>query len=87
MNTIKMYHSELMGQLKIAEQALHHVELPHFPSDQLGKNQLSFTEKWLEREDFLVKMIAEYLEIVDKNLEDTRANIDLIKKQDEAIVK
>ena len=41
--------------------------------------------KWIDRETNLEKVFEQYIKIVQKNIEDTRANIDLLKEQDEAI--
>ncbi|MCO0596221.1 YwqI/YxiC family protein [Peribacillus butanolivorans] len=46
---------------------------------------MEFTSKWIERETNLEKVFEQYIKIVQKNVEDTRANIDLLKEQDEAI--
>jgi hypothetical protein len=46
---------------------------------------LEFTSKWIDRETNLEKVFEQYIKIVQKNVEDTRANIDLLKEQDEAI--
>lgn len=85
MTTIKLKHEAVMTQLDNVKRALDAIECPAPSDSSLGKNQLDFTSQWLERERDIHNMMLRYIEIVHKNVEDTRANVDLLKKQDEAI--
>ena len=84
---IKLDYSEVIGQLNDAERALEVLTLPSPSEEELGQNQLAFTKKWLEREENIKQMLKAYIIAVQKNIEDTRANVAILKKQDEAIVK
>ncbi|MFJ7637951.1 YwqI/YxiC family protein [Peribacillus sp. NPDC097225] len=85
MTTIKLNHAVVTKQVSQVKTAVDGTTIGALPADQLGNNDLSFTSKWEERETNLEKTFNQYLTIVKKNLEDTRANVDLLKEQDEAI--
>ncbi|MGE7602799.1 YwqI/YxiC family protein [Peribacillus sp. NPDC097675] len=85
MTTIKLNHSAVTKQVSQVKTAVDGTTIGALPADQLGNNDLNFTSKWEERETNLEKTFNQYLTIVKKNLEDTQANVDLLKEQDEAI--
>ncbi|AZV44295.1 YwqI/YxiC family protein [Peribacillus asahii] len=87
MQKIKLDYSEVIQQLNNVKQALSELHLPSPSETELGQNQLKFTKEWLQREENLQKMVIQYMQAVQKNVEDTHANVDILKKQDEAIVK
>lgn len=84
MTQIKMNHAEMMKQLDEIKRALDALVLDG-PEDA-GQNKLDFTEKWQGREKMIHQFVSQYVTIVQKNVEDTRANVDSLKEQDEAIV-
>ncbi|MDM5453780.1 YwqI/YxiC family protein [Peribacillus simplex] len=85
MTTIKLNHPAVTKQVDQVKKALGTVKLGNLPAGELGNNKLEFTSKWIDRETNLEKVFEQYIKIVQKNVEDTRANIDLLKEQDEAI--
>lgn len=85
MQTIKLQFHDVIQQLSETQRALDALNLPAPSAGALGKNELQFTKEWLEREENLHKMILEYMNVVTKNIEDTKANIEILKHQDEAI--
>ncbi|MET1178806.1 YwqI/YxiC family protein [Peribacillus simplex] len=85
MTTIKLNHPAVTKQVDQVKTALGTVTLGNLPAGELGSNKLEFTSKWIDREINLEKVFEQYIKIVQKNVEDTRANIDLLKEQDEAI--
>ncbi|RID89382.1 hypothetical protein D1953_02115 [Peribacillus asahii] len=87
MQKIKLDYSEVIQQLNDVKKQLSELHLPSPSETKLGQNQLTFTKEWLQREENLQKMVIQYMQAVQKNVEDTHANVDILKKQDEAIVK
>ncbi|MBD7965242.1 DUF5344 family protein [Fictibacillus norfolkensis] len=85
MQTIKLQFHDVTQQLGETQKALDALTLPSPSAEALGKNELQFTKEFLEREENLHKMILEYMNVVTKNIEDTKANIEILKNQDEAI--
>jgi hypothetical protein len=84
MTQIKLNHAEMMKQLDEIKRALDALVLDG-PEDA-GQNKLDFTGKWQKREEMIHQFVSQYVTIVQKNVEDTRANVDSLKEQDEAIV-
>jgi Family of unknown function (DUF5344) len=84
MTQIKLNHAEMMKQLDEIKRALNALVLEG--PDDVGQNKLDFTQKWQEREEMIHQFVSQYVTIVQKNVEDTRANVDSLKEQDEAIV-
>jgi hypothetical protein len=84
MTQIKLNHAEMMKQLDEIKRALDALVLEG-PAN-VGQNKLDFTQKWQEREEMIHQFVSQYVTIVQKNVEDTRANVDSLKEQDEAIV-
>jgi hypothetical protein len=87
MGTIKLNYVTVMKSLNDARYALETVNIQAPSSGSLGQNKLDFTERWLDREANIQKMVQQYVNVVQKNLEDTRANVELLKEQDEAMVR
>lgn len=85
MPEIKLQYNRVVGQLNNAKGALGNVTLDQ-PTDADG-NQLDITTKWSTREANIQTLVSEYIKGVQKNLEDTRANVDMLKDQDEAVVR
>lgn len=85
MQTIKLQFEDVIQQLSEAQRALDALTLPNPSVAALGKNELQFTTEWLEREANLHNMILEYMNVVTKNIEDTKANVEILKNQDQAI--
>ncbi|WP_147534936.1 YwqI/YxiC family protein [Bacillus marasmi] len=85
MSTIQVKHNEVMKRLTKVKEALAALNLPNPNEQVLGNNKLDFTDLWTSRETAIASDIAAYIEIVAKNIEDTRSNVDSIKQQDEAI--
>ncbi|MDQ0217382.1 hypothetical protein ELQ35_07420 [Peribacillus cavernae] len=87
MGTIKLKYEEVMKTLEEVKNALDAVSMDSPAAGSLGQNSLDYTTKWLDREENIHKAVQQYMEVVKKNLEDTRANVELLKEQDEAMVK
>ncbi|TCP31224.1 hypothetical protein EV207_103107 [Scopulibacillus darangshiensis] len=85
MTEIKLKHDVVMSHLDKVKTTLGKLSLPEPGS--VGQNKLDFTEGWLEREAAIKKNVSEYMKVVEKNVEDTRASVDLLKRQDEAMVR
>ncbi|MFC7373506.1 YwqI/YxiC family protein [Fictibacillus iocasae] len=85
MQTIKLQFDEVTQQLSKTQRTLDAVSLPAPSESSLGRNQLQFTTQYLERENNLHKMVLDYIKAVTKNIEDTKANVEILKKQDQAI--
>ncbi len=81
---IKLHFHSVMAQLENARNCLSQLELPK-PTDTYGKNELKFTNEWLEREEMIHEFLFQYIETVEKNLADTRESVKKLKEQDEAI--
>lgn len=82
---IKMEYSSVMRELGNAMQKLVVLTLPYINEGSLGKNQLEYTDQWLEREAHLKIFLESYMGVVQKNIEDTEANVTMLRDQDEAI--
>ncbi len=84
---IKLHYSEVIAKLEKAKNAVQHLTLPEPSSGQLGRNKLNYTDAWINREQNLQSLLKDYMTVVQKNLEDTKANVDSLKEQDEAITR
>ncbi|MED4534009.1 YwqI/YxiC family protein [Metabacillus fastidiosus] len=87
MTTIKLNYEEVTKKLNDIKKALDSLILEQPPGDLLKNNSLEFTKTWLDREKKLNSLFIQYTSIIQKNVEDTYANINLLKEQDEAIVR
>ncbi|RYL87265.1 DUF5344 family protein [Sporolactobacillus sp. Y61] len=83
MYKIELNDSVVKSRIDQAEQALSRLMPPG--SFSCGSNRLAATGAWREREQMLVRLLSAYLAGVQKNISDTRANVDLLKRQDEVI--
>ncbi|MBZ5750034.1 MULTISPECIES: YwqI/YxiC family protein [Metabacillus] len=84
---IKLNYDAVMKELNEVKSALANVTIATSQSSSLGENRLDFTTYWLEREARIHQLINEYVEVVEKNVEDTKANVRSLKEQDEAITR
>ncbi|MBU5465787.1 YwqI/YxiC family protein [Virgibacillus sp. MSJ-26] len=84
---IKLDYEHVISTLENAEQALPPLFLSNVYEGINGANKLEFIEQWLEREEGIRELLNQYIEIVEKNIEDTKANVKTIKEQDEAITR
>lgn len=87
MVVIKLQHTSVIQALNNVESALAEVTLPEPPVSSLGDNQLAFTKAWEAREQEIQELVNVYRQVVQKTIVDTKANVDLLKKQDESIVR
>jgi len=87
MVTIKLNYEAVTKELNEAESALSSVKLTVPASGDIGRNFLDFTTYFLEREERIHQFINDYVQIVGKNIEDTKANVRSLKDQDEAITR
>jgi hypothetical protein len=71
-----------LAKVKNSLDALH---LPSPNYQSLGKNILDYAEHWKIRETAITRGLETYIQIVAKNIEDTRSNVDSIQQLDEAI--
>jgi hypothetical protein len=84
---IKLNYEAVMKELNEVKSALANVNIATPQSSNLGKNRMDFTTYWLEREARIHQLINEYVEVVEKNVEDTKVNVRSLKEQDEAITR
>ncbi|MYL62228.1 hypothetical protein GLW07_02545 [Bacillus hwajinpoensis] len=84
---IKLNYSEVMTKLEVAKNAVQHLTLPEPSTGQLGRNKMNYTDAWINREQNLQRLLKDYMTVVQKNIEDTKANVDSFKEQDEAITR
>lgn len=82
---IKLEYNSVMSELGKAREKLLALTLPSPNEGSLGRNQLNYTDVWLERELNLNAILEIYIEAVNKNIEDTEANVTMLRDQDEAI--
>jgi len=87
MVTIKLNYEAVVKEINEADSALSSVKLTVPVSSDMGKNRLDFTAYFLEREKRIHQFMNDYVQIVGKNLEDTKANVRSLKEQDEAITR
>jgi len=87
MTTIRLEFEKVMKELSEIEKTLSTINISSPQLSHLGNNQLDFTKAWLEREIKIEQLLTEYIQVVQKNVEDTKANIRLLKEQDEANVR
>lgn len=85
MGTIQVKHNDIIKKLAKVNDALSALQFSNPNLQSLGNNSLDFTEQWKTREESIASDISNYINIVAKNIEDTRSNVDSIQQQDEAI--
>jgi hypothetical protein len=84
---IKLNHSAVMAKLNEAINSLEQLQLNPPAQEQLGRNKLNYTDAWIQREQNIQLLLKEYIATVEKNIEDTKANVEALKQQDEAITR
>jgi|GEM_PF-648745 aspartyl/asparaginyl beta-hydroxylase (cupin superfamily) len=84
---IKLNHSAVMAKLNEVMHNLERLQLNPPAQEQLGRNKLNYTDAWIQREQNIQLLLKEYIATVEKNIEDTKANVEALKKQDEAITR
>lgn len=82
---IKLNYASVVSELDNVKQALTALTMPKVDEEAYGQNKLNYTDQWLDREKGLDLTFSEYIEVVQKNIEDTISNVRTIKEQDEAI--
>ncbi|MFD0049561.1 YwqI/YxiC family protein [Actinomycetes bacterium NPDC127524] len=82
---IKLKHDAVISQLSKTKTALEALTLN--TPNKAGSNTLDFTSHWLEREEEIAELVKGYIAIVQKSIEDTKAGVDLMKHQDEAMIR
>ncbi len=83
---IKLHFPSVMAQLAHTKSCLSRLDLPK-PANTFSRNELAFTDEWLEREEMIHSFLLQYIETVEKNLADTRESVRKLKEQDDAIGK
>jgi Family of unknown function (DUF5344) len=84
---IKLDHSAVMAKLNEVISSLERLQLSPPAQEQLGRNKLNYTDAWIQREQNIQLLLKEYIATVEKNIEDTKANVEALKEQDEAITR
>ncbi|MGM0852569.1 MAG: DUF5344 family protein [Bacillota bacterium] len=84
---IKLNHTAVMAKLDEAINSLERLQLNPPAQEQLGRNKLNYTDAWIQREQNIQLLLKEYIATVEKNIEDTKANVEALKQQDEAITR
>ncbi|ASN07408.1 hypothetical protein CFK40_14165 [Virgibacillus necropolis] len=82
---IRLDYAAVMSELDKVKQALEALQLAQTSEGLYGQNNLNYTDQWLDRENRLHATFQQYIQIVQKNIEDTKANVTMLKNQDEAI--
>ncbi|SFC78572.1 hypothetical protein SAMN05443252_106160 [Bacillus sp. OV322] len=84
---IKLKHDAVISQLSKTKTALKALTLNTPAKNAAGSNTLDFTSHWLEREEEIAELVKGYIAIVQKSIDDTKAGADLMKHQDEAMIR
>lgn len=85
MTMIKLRYEDVMQTLKDVEQTIKHLSLPD--NLDMGENVLDTTKEWKTSEADLGELLKTYITALEKSVDDTKANVDLLKEQDEAMVR
>ncbi|MCL1631248.1 YwqI/YxiC family protein [Sporolactobacillus sp. CPB3-1] len=80
---IELNSSVTDSRINEAERALRAV--PMLKSISCGHNHLAATSAWQEGEQMMRQLLSAYVAGVQKNIADTRANVALLRRQDEVI--
>lgn len=83
MSEIKLKYDTVIKTLESVKDALADVTIGVAGSQ--WKKQPRLHEKYHEREENIKTMLGDYKKAVQKNIEDTKDNVDSLKEQDEAI--
>ncbi|RIW30400.1 hypothetical protein D3H55_16840 [Bacillus salacetis] len=84
---IKLNHAAVMAKLNDVINSLERLQMNPPAEGQLGRNKLGYTDAWIQREQNIHQLLKEYIAVVEKNVEDTKANVTSLKEQDEAITR
>lgn len=84
---IKLNHHAVMAKLNEVMHNLERLQLNPPAQEQLGRNKLYYTDAWIQREQNIHQILKEYIAVVEKNIQDTKANVEALKEQDEAVTK
>ncbi|TYR78805.1 hypothetical protein FZC66_17395 [Priestia megaterium] len=87
MGVIKLNHEAVTSQLKKVSNAKGAVSFSALSASDIGKNTLDITQKWQQQEQEIQQLMTEYIQMLTKSIEDTQANVDLLKQQDEAMAR
>ncbi|WKB36495.1 DUF5344 family protein [Terrilactibacillus sp. S3-3] len=85
MYAIQLNDETVADRLDEAKRTLAPLAMEKMATHVLGRNQLIFTEQLMTREKTFQSLLEKYIEGVQKNIADTEANVQLLKRQDEAI--
>ncbi|WP_353947838.1 DUF5344 family protein [Sporolactobacillus sp. Y61] len=83
MGQIALNHGQVSGRLDEAKAAANQLSLKD-PSGR-GSNRLAITTDWESKEAMVQQLLTIYIEGLQNNIADTKANVDLLKRQDEVI--
>ncbi|UXH46458.1 YwqI/YxiC family protein [Rossellomorea vietnamensis] len=84
---IKLNHHAVMAKLNEVMHNLERLQLNPPAQEQLGRNKLHYTDAWIQREQNIHQILKDYIAVVEKNIQDTKANVEALKQQDEAVTK
>ncbi|WP_113929472.1 YwqI/YxiC family protein [Bacillus sp. P14.5] len=84
---IKLNHAAVMAKLNDVMSSLQRLQINPPAEGQIGRNKLDYTDAWMQREQSIHQLLKEYITVVEKNVEDTKANVNTLKEQDEAITR
>lgn|SRR5699024_1741815 len=84
---IKLDYEHVISTLESANQALSPLFMTQVFEGINGQNKMEFIEAWLLREEIIRELLNQYVQIVEKNITDTKDNVKTIKEQDEAITR
>jgi hypothetical protein len=87
MTYIQLKHSDVMAQVDQVKAALDALKLDAFNASDFGRNENGFSTSFTEGEAFVEMLLSQYIQVLEKNILDTRANVDLLKQQDEAMTR
>ncbi|MBM7542019.1 DUF5344 family protein [Amphibacillus cookii] len=87
MPTIQLNHQQVVAKIEQCKRDIEAFSVKAPPNSKLTGNHLNYAEQFKERERDINDLINIYLEVTMYNLEDTRANIDLIQEQDASIIR
>ncbi|WKB36323.1 DUF5344 family protein [Terrilactibacillus sp. S3-3] len=86
MYAIQLNDETVADRLDEAKRALASLAMEKIATHALGRNQIIFTEQLMTREKTFQSLLEKYIhQGVQKNIADTEANVQLLKRQDEAI--
>ncbi|MBU5594935.1 YwqI/YxiC family protein [Amphibacillus sp. MSJ-3] len=87
MVTIQLNHQHVIAKIEQAKSQIDSFKIKIPPQVKQSDNHLNFVNDFRDREVEINQLVNTYLEVVMKNLEDTKANVNLIQQQDHAIIR